>query len=192
MTTNETTGRIRAGATDSAPALLLRRWEEADAAALAEAYRDESLRRWTSHSVPDEESALRWIREQGLRWEAGDRFAFAVVESGAEEGPVGHVVVKGVVPGGGSAEVGYWTAAHARGRRVASRALEALTGWAFATFAGQGLRRLELLHQVDNEASCRVARACGYERAGTLPAAPPAYPLEGHLHVRRRVSGVGP
>lgn len=192
MTANEIAGRLRAEATASAPALLLRRWEDADAAALAEAYRDESLRRWTSHAIGDEESALRWIREQGRRWEAGDRFSFAVLETGAQKRPVGHVVLKGLVAGSGRAEVGYWTAAHARGRRVASRALEALTGWAFATFAGQGLHRLELLHQADNEASCRVARACGYERAGTLPAAPPAHPLQGHLHLRSRVSAVGP
>nr|WP_307805241.1 hypothetical protein [Streptomyces spirodelae] len=39
------------------------------------------------------------------------------------------------------------------------RALRALTEWAFAAFPGDELTRLELLHQVDNAASCRVANA---------------------------------
>jgi RimJ/RimL family protein N-acetyltransferase len=75
---------------------------------------------------------------------------------------------------------------------VAPRALRALTDWAFDTFGDGGLARLELLHQVDNTASCRVARKCGYEFAGTLPAAPPAFPLDGHLHIRTRLTRTGP
>jgi GNAT superfamily N-acetyltransferase len=82
-------------------------------------------------------------------------------------------------------------AAHARGRGIAPRALRALTEWAFATFTGDGLARLELLHQVDNAASCRVAQKSGYELATLLPAAPPAFPLSGHVHVRSRSVRVG-
>lgn len=83
-----------------------------------------------------------------------------------------------------SAEVGYWTAAHARGRGVAPRALEALTIWAFDAFAVEGLERLELLHQVDNRASCRVAEKARYQFLQVFPAQPP-FPRDGHLHVRR-------
>ena len=67
---------------------------------------------------------------------------------------------------------------------MAPRALLALTDWAFTTFAGDGPARLELLHQADNTASCRVAQKCGYAFAELLPATPPSYPREGHLHVR--------
>lgn len=88
-------------------------------------------------------------------------------------------------PDSGSAEVGYWTAAPARGRGVAPLALRALGDWAFEAFAGDGLMRLELLHQVDNEASCRVAEKSGYGFAEVLPARPP-WPRDGHLHVRLR------
>lgn len=96
---------------------------------------------------------------------------------------VANVVLKRADPRGRFAEVGYWTAAYARGRGVAPRALEALTGWAFGTFAADGLERLELLHQVDNPASCRVAEKAGYGYERTLPARPP-FPNDGHLHAR--------
>lgn len=69
--------------------------------------------------------------------------------------------------------------------RVAPLALRALGDWAFEAFAGDGLMRLELLHQVDNEASCRVAEKSGYGFAEVLPARPP-WPRDGHLHVRLR------
>ncbi len=96
------------------------------------------------------------------------------------------MVLKEVTSGKPAAEVGYWTAAHARGRGVASRALEALTNWAFDTFEADGLERLELLHQVDNLASCRVAQKSHYDFDTLLPAAPPSFPRDGHLHIRAR------
>lgn len=66
------------------------------------------------------------------------------------------------------------TAAHARGRGVASRALEALTNWAFDAFEADGLERLELLHQVDNLTSCRVAQKSRYDSKRWAPAGPGA------------------
>ncbi|WP_317446966.1 GNAT family N-acetyltransferase [Streptomyces collinus] len=186
---DKTAARLKADATASAPALILRPWSPADAADLVEIYRDDALRHWTSSAVDDEAGAARWLQDQQQGWETGDRFGFAVVESQAScvQGKLaGYVVLKNVNPGVPSAEVGYWTAAHARGRGVAPRALQALTDWAFTAFPGDELTRLELLHQVDNTASCRVARKCGYELTTLLPAAPPAYPLAGHLHVRTR------
>ncbi|MFE0523884.1 GNAT family N-acetyltransferase [Streptomyces sp. NPDC058954] len=178
------TARLTTPATPSAPALVLRPWEPADAPALLALRGDDALRRWTSLTVEDEGGAASWVREQRRGWETGERFAFAVTEEGAP--PVGHVVLKGPASGAPSAEVGYWTAARARGRAIAPRALEALTEWAFALFAADGLARLELVHQTDNEASCAVARKCRYELTGLLPAEPPAFPRDGHVHVRTR------
>jgi RimJ/RimL family protein N-acetyltransferase len=178
---------LHADATPSAPALVLRPWCTEDVAALVDVFRDTVLRRWTSSALEHEGDATRWVRSQERGWAAGNRFGFAVLE--AQPDPlhgqlVGQVVLKEVAPGKPSAEVGYWTAAHARGRGVAPRALEALTGWAFDV---QGaLEHLELLHQMDNPASCRVARKSRYDLDSVLPAAPPSFPREGHLHIRRR------
>jgi RimJ/RimL family protein N-acetyltransferase len=160
--------------------VALRSWGQSDADELVEIYGDGALRRWTSADLRDLAGAQRWIRDQERGWETGERFGFAVVE-GDPRRLVGHVVVKDVVPGSGSAEVGYWTAARARGRGIAPKALRQVTGWAFANITG--LTRLNLLHQVDNTASCRVAVKSGYRLVETLRAAPPAFPLNGHRHL---------
>jgi len=179
---------LRVAATPAAPALVLRPWSLEEAAPLAEAFRDAELRRWTSHTVRNEAEGTRWVRSQQQSWSAGDRFNFAVLEAQPDglRGPLlGSVVLKGVASGEPAAEVGYWTAAHARGKGVASRAVDALCGWAFGAFEADGLERLELLHQVDNRASCRVAQKSRFDFHRVLPAAPPSFPHPGHLHVRR-------
>ncbi|MFD7909508.1 GNAT family N-acetyltransferase [Streptomyces sp. NPDC059752] len=171
---------LEAAATPTAPALVLRPWCVEDVAALVEASPDPGL--------AGEDDGLSWVRAQERGWAAGVRFGFAVLEEGRGAAParlVGNVVLKEVASGKASAEVGYWTAAKARGRGVAPRALEALTAWSLEAFRADGLEHLELLHQVDNPASCRVAAKCGYAYDRTLASAPPAYPLDGHLHVRR-------
>ncbi|MEU0302952.1 GNAT family N-acetyltransferase [Streptomyces sp. NPDC006175] len=173
------------------PALVLRPWRMEDVAALVEVSRDRALRRWVSSVVDTDADGTLWVQAQQLGWATGDRFGFAVLEAqpgSVREQLVGNVVLKGVTSGKPAAEVGYWTAAHARGRRVASRALEALTNWAFDTFEADGLERLELLHQVDNPASCRVAQKSRYDFDTILPAAPPSFPRDGHLHIRRAIA----
>ena len=82
-------------------------------------------------------------------------------------------------------EVGYWTASYARGRSIAARALDVLCDWAFHQYGSARLTRLELVHQVDNHASCRVATKARFALVQILAPRPP-WPLEGHLHVRRR------
>jgi RimJ/RimL family protein N-acetyltransferase len=166
-----------------ADGLLLRPWHPADAAALAEAHRDDAMRRWLTDPLDDQAAAHRWIEAQEEEAARGERFSFAVVEE--ETGDLaGQVVLRIPRPGAQVAEVGYWTAARARGRRVAPRALEALTGWAFTAF--DGLTTLELTHQESNHASCRVAQRCGYALGHVLPPWPPQYPDPGHVHVRHR------
>ncbi|WP_405149326.1 GNAT family N-acetyltransferase [Sphaerisporangium sp. NBC_01403] len=177
---------LRAAASERGPALLLRPWEERDIPELIEAYRDPVMLRWTRMHVTDEQDARRWVEAQWAGWSGGGRLSFAVLEPGPVAGSlrlVANVVLKGVTRGGPRAEVGYWTAAWARGRGVAARAVDRVTIWAFETFGDDGLECVRLLHQVDNLASCRVAHKCGYVLEEVLPARPP-FPREGHVHAR--------
>ncbi|MEV4657355.1 GNAT family N-acetyltransferase [Micromonospora sp. NPDC049301] len=171
---------LRAVATPSAPGLVLRPWRDDDLDALLEAYRDPVLQRWTQHPLTTADEGRQWLEQARQAWDDGGRFTFAVLE-GAADGPrlVACVVLKRVTPGGPTAEVGYWTAAWARGRGVAPRAVTALSGWAFDRFPA--LERLDLLHQVDNSASCRVAEKSGYVFQEVLAAFPP-FPRDGHRH----------
>ncbi|MEU8263781.1 GNAT family N-acetyltransferase [Micromonospora sp. NPDC048999] len=177
---------LNAPPTPSASGLLLRPWHDSDAEALLAAYRDPVLLRWTLNPVTTPVEARAFLHRSRQGWAAGRRFSFAVLEATPEgERLAGQVLLKEVTPGRPYAEVGYWTAAAARGRGVAPRAVDAVSDWAFARFAATGLTRLELLHQVDNLASCRVAQKSGYVFQEVLPARPP-FPRDGHRHVRQR------
>lgn len=185
----DTTGMsisLSAAATPTAPGLVLRPWCDDDIEALLAAYRDPVLRRWTRFPLTNRAEAERFLDRSRQGWAGGRSFSFAVLEPQPAGGPtlVANVLLKEVVPGRPAAEVGYWTAAAARGRGVAPRALEAVTRWAFTRFAAAGLSRLELLHQVDNPASCRVAEKTGYDFVEVVPARAP-FPRDGHRHVRR-------
>lgn len=170
--------RLRSGS------LRLRPWVPGDLPALLDAYRDPAIQAGSRAPVADEAGAERWLRDQEEGRASGLRHSFAVVDVALGKRPVGNVVLVRSAPGSGRAEVGYWTAAPVRGRGIAPQALEALTGWAFTAFAADGLVTLDLLHQVDNEASCRVAEKAGYGFAELLPAHP-RWPREGHRHERR-------
>jgi RimJ/RimL family protein N-acetyltransferase len=62
--------------------------------------------------------------------------------------------------------VGYWVAAGARGRGLATAATSAITGWTFAT---HGASRIALHAEPENHASVRVAAKCGFVRLpGTI------------------------
>ncbi|GAA3839585.1 GNAT family N-acetyltransferase [Saccharothrix violaceirubra] len=169
-------------ATGPAPALRLRPWRPADLPALVAAHRDPLLRRRLATSLTGEAEAGQWLDAQTAGWVTATRFSFAVTADADDRTPLGHVVVK--VGSAEMAEVGYWTAAHARGQGVATRVTDTVSQWALDTQDMVVLTRLDLVHAVDNQWSCRVAVKCGYVLRDLLPAAPPAFPADGHRHVR--------
>ncbi|WP_328347001.1 GNAT family N-acetyltransferase [Micromonospora sp. NBC_00421] len=179
---------LRAAPTPTAPGLVLRCWRDDDVDALVQVYRDPELRARTRHPLTTPTQARQWVADNRQGWAARRRFSFAVCEpTPGGERLVACVLLKDVVPGRPDAEVGYWTAGPARGRGVAPRAVDTVSRWAFTRFTATGLRRLELLHQVDNPASCRVAQKSGYAFVEVLPARPP-FPRDGHRHVRHHPS----
>ncbi|WP_446213768.1 GNAT family N-acetyltransferase [Micromonospora sp. IBSANI012] len=145
----------------TAPGLLLRAWRARDAAAVLAALREPEVERWNPQGVRDEAGAREWLRRRADPT-AVDQLSLAVTDA-----------ADGTLLGGaslfqihhGNASIGYWTAAAARGRGVASRAVTALGGWAFAHL---GVHRIELCHAVANPASCRVAARAGYPIEGTM------------------------
>jgi RimJ/RimL family protein N-acetyltransferase len=162
----------------TADGLTLRLWTDADVPALVSAYADTELRRWTALHADTPATALAWVAVQRDGLADRTRYGFAVV--GSAGGPVlGAVALKRRDPDGLRAEVGYWTAASARGRGIAPRAVRVLTGWAFRSFPS--LRGIDLLHRLGNTASCRVALKAGYPYAETLPPEAPGRD-GGHRH----------
>lgn len=178
---------LRSPVSGRGPALLLRPWGARDIPCLLDIYRDPVMRQSSRNPILTEQDAYRWLEVQQRGWTGGGRLSFAVLDSEHGNGAgrvLGNVALKGWQPGIDAAEVGYWTAAAARNRGIASQAVETLTAWAFENFGAQGLQRVELLHQEDNLASCRVAQKSGFALIDRLPAEPPVFPAAGHLHAR--------
>jgi RimJ/RimL family protein N-acetyltransferase len=179
------------------PAPLLRPWQASDIPGLLEIHRDPVMSQAARHPITTEQDAHRWLQAQQDGWAGGDRLSFAVLDqavldqavldqeaAGQPAGVLGQVALRGCAAGREAAEIGYWTAPAARGRGIASGAVVTVTAWAFQALGPLGLQRVDLIHQVDNPASCRVAQKSGYALAGVLPADAPAFPADGHLHRR--------
>ncbi|MFF2022670.1 GNAT family N-acetyltransferase [Streptomyces sp. NPDC058171] len=147
----------------AAGGLTLRPWQGDDAPAVLRAFQDPALQRWHSRSAESLEETLGWIGEWRGAWR-GERMASWAV-TGPDTGEVlGRVALREIVLADGSAELGYWMLPDSRGRGIAPRSVTALTRWAFDEI---GLHRLELLHALGNDASCRVAAKTGFALEGT-------------------------
>ncbi len=169
--------------------LTLRPWGEQDIEPLIRAYQDPVLRRWTRVPVTDLHEARQWLELQKRGLDSMQRISFAVDETSwhfpGEAQLVANVVLK--VSARHRGEVGFWTTAPGRGRGIAPRAVTALTDWAFHVFIGADLQQLELLHDVRNQASCRVAEKADYDFDRILSAPAPSSET-GHVHIRRRTN----
>lgn len=146
----------------------LRWFELGDVDAVTEACQDPEISRWTA-TVPFpyvRADAMGWISGHDEARAAGRSFSFAIVEvvSGALAGSIG-VIRKSSEVG----VVGYWVAAPARCRGVATRALGLVSAWAFEHLS---IERLQLDTMIGNVASERVAARNGFvivEAEAALP-----------------------
>jgi RimJ/RimL family protein N-acetyltransferase len=180
------------------PALLLRPWQVADLPGLLAApcgiRADSGVTtgpgRWT---VPrDEDEAAAWLADRDRGWRSGGWLTLAVLDQHARA--VGQVGLKnragGRIGDGGFGEIGYWTAADARGLGIAPAAVRAMTRWAFGSFSPDSLPLIMLVHDLDNTASCRVAEKSGYQLRELSPANPPFWHTAGHVHVTASQPGM--
>ena len=134
----------------------LRRWREDDLTALVEALNEAEIARWMAFPSPFTEAdgrefLVRQIAASG---------SFAV--TGENDTLLGAVWVRDI--GEGRGQIGYWTAARARGRGVGSEALRQLVDRAIEL----GYARLQLLVEPANAASARVAENAGFRREGVM------------------------
>jgi RimJ/RimL family protein N-acetyltransferase len=141
----------------------LRPYRESDVADLAAGCADPlTLRVIPSMPQPYTRDDAAWWIGQGVKnaWATGGA-AYAVVDP-ATDRLIGGAGLGLVVAERGQAEIGYWVAPWARRRGVATAATRALAGWAFE----RGFDRLELLTDLANTASQRVALAAGFRHEG--------------------------
>ncbi|MCG8969796.1 MULTISPECIES: GNAT family N-acetyltransferase [Streptomyces] len=165
--------------------LVLRPWRAEDAPAVHAAFQDPVMHQWHIRAADSEEEVRGWIAEWQQAWERERRPQWAVTDVPTDR-LLGRVALREVVLGDGVAEVAYWTTAAARGQGVATRATTALAHWALYEI---GFQRLELLHSVANEASCRVAEKSGFALEGTKRRAV-LHPDGWHdMHLHARVHG---
>ena len=148
-----------------AGAYQLRPLEHADAADLLALLSEPSIRDSISGAAPTsvpemhawiDKRLLRPVHRSGLSWTV--RTAVGGLLAGTVEGH--HLIEEDSV-----GEIGYGTASGFRRRGVATSAVNAVTSYLHQALA---IHRLEISHEPDNHASCRVATSCGYRVEGLL------------------------
>jgi RimJ/RimL family protein N-acetyltransferase len=142
--------------------LLLRPWRARDAAAVVSGYADPEIQRWHLLSMDTEEEAAQWVDQCHAQWRAETGASWAVADVGSDA-VLGRIAVRELNLEEGRGELAYWVLPAARRRRVATAAVNRVSGWAFEL----GLYRLELRHSTHNQPSCLVAQSAGFRLEGT-------------------------
>lgn len=150
--------------------VVLRPWIPADASFMTTASRDPAIQRYNGpppESLADATSVIRGMEQSWRSFAAhGDPtgVAFAIVDAASAE-PVG---MCGLDDWSRTdvAQFGYWLAADARGRGLATRAVTLMTSWLIEL----GAARVFLTIQSENAPSAAVARRAGFTYEGTLRA----------------------
>ena len=143
----------------------LREWRGEDRDGLVEMANDAAIRQWTRIPTPyTERDAEQWFALTRTTRAAGHQAAFAVIA--VEDGELLGSIDLRVHPADPAiGELGYMVGPQARGRGVATRAVELITAWAFETLS---IERMEILIDPRNRPSLRVAESAGYVREGVM------------------------
>ncbi len=142
--------------------LVLRPWQERDVAAVHAACQDPEIARWTTVPSPyTAADAQAWCTSLApAGWDSGRAASFAVLDA-TTSGLVASVGLQAVEAG--SAEIGYWCVAGARGTGIVTEAVQALCRWGFGAL---GLSRTTWVAEVGNWPSRAVAEKCGFTLEG--------------------------
>jgi RimJ/RimL family protein N-acetyltransferase len=148
--------------------LILRPRRPDDVDAIVAACQDPSISRWTMVPSPyTREDALTFLAHSAEEALAGEAVGLLAVDDAGTL--LGSFSLMDLRREPGYGEIGYWLAAGARGRGVATRAVRMLTDWGHDAL---GLERIECHVHVDNAASQRVPERAGYVRLDGVFASP--------------------
>jgi len=146
-------------------AVRLRRLRAADKAAVVKACNDGLIERFC-YRVPypyHESDFTEFLSYNEHFWPSELIANWTVVDAKTDE--LLAMISLDVIAVRQAGEIGYWCAPWARGRGVMSAAVRLVRDWAFDELE---LERLELVTDVDNIGSQRVAQAAGFRREGVL------------------------
>jgi RimJ/RimL family protein N-acetyltransferase len=132
-----------------------------DRPVIVEAFRDPDSMRWVQLHVPSLEAAGEYIALRDRDWQADRRYSWGIAEPTTGR-LLGEVALKNVHRKTASAEAACWTVPSARDRGVMTTGLRAALRFGFAAL---DLRRVEYSCAMENWASRRVARKCGFTLA---------------------------
>jgi len=144
---------------------VLRRWRQDDLGAAHAGMQDPEVPRWTRIPEGNPPTAVRrYYDALDPRREAGEELVFAIADA-SNDAFLGSISLLRIDWDAARSEIGYWLAAPARRRGIASGAVRALSRYAFEEI---GLKRLELRIDPRNAASVGVARSAGFTLEGVL------------------------
>lgn len=145
--------------------VVVRRWRQDDAPAMATAGSDPDIARFCVPPAPHPVDAARgFIAAARHTWEH-DHHAHLAIAAADDDLILGAVGLLRISPGYGSGELGYWVLPAWRRYGVAHRAVALVADWAFDHL---GLTRLEIGVSADNQASCAVAESLGFRYEALL------------------------
>jgi ribosomal-protein-serine acetyltransferase len=150
-----------------APDIAIRRYqpEDAEALYLAASESGTEVYPWLEWCHPNysRDEAKAWAASRLVLFERGTEFEFVIVD---EQGRfLGGCCLNHINEADRMANLGYWVRTSAMGNGVATRAVQLVAQFAFSH---TNLERLEIVCEVDNEASQRVAKKAGAVREGIL------------------------
>ena len=145
--------------------ILLRPWTVHDLPAVEQASHDPYIPATTTVPAAYTDAEGRaWVERQQQRVTSGMGLPFCIAEA-STDAPLGFIGVWLDHRSQGLASFGYWILPSARGRGIASVALRLLSTWTVEVWA---VPRLELVVELWNVASQRVAEQAGFVREGML------------------------
>ncbi len=145
--------------------VALRPPEPDDVDPIYEICQDPDIARFTLVPSPyGRQDAVSWLERSTENWRTGERASFVIVDAATRE-VLGNLGVVRFDRANNVAEVGYLVKREARGRGVAPRALNLVADWVLGEL---GFARVELLTDVENHSSQRVAEKAGFVREGEV------------------------